>query len=112
MREIAGEDRIVRKLVGSLALIFCTSLYAQVSNQWTIIHAGALLADAREAVQTEQSILVRNNVIVDIRDGYVSPGDVTGTANARVIDLSNQFVLPGLIDSHTHILSQIGRAHV
>lgn len=96
----------MEKLLGCLVLIFSTSLYAQVGDQWKIIHAGALLADARGEVQTEQSIIVRNNAIVDVRSGYVSPGDVAGTANARVIDLSNQFVLPGLIDSHTHILSQ------
>jgi len=79
---------------------------AQVVTDWKIIHAGMLLADAREAVQTEQSIVVRNNEIIDVLDGYISPGDVSGTASARVIDLKNQFVLPGLIDSHTHILSQ------
>ncbi|MBL4891148.1 MAG: amidohydrolase family protein [Rhizobiaceae bacterium] len=41
-----------------------------------------------------------------MRDGYVSPAEVNGAANARVIDLSSQFVMAGLIDSHTHILSQ------
>lgn len=87
------------------SLILSSGLVAQ-NAEWKIIHAGTLLADAREQTQTEQSIIVRNNVIVDIRDGFVSPGEVPGTASARVIDLSNQFVMAGLIDSHTHILSQ------
>lgn len=95
-----------RCIVAVCTLLFSATLTAQVGNTWKIIHAGSLLADARGEVATEQSIIVRNNVIVEIRDGYVTPGQVNGTANAQVIDLSNQFVLPGLIDSHTHILSQ------
>ncbi len=71
-----------------------------------IIHAGSLLADAREEVRTEQSIIVRNNIIIEVRDGYVSANQVEGGANAQIVDLKNEFVLPGLIDSHTHILSQ------
>lgn len=87
------------------ALLLSTTLAAQGAD-WKIIHAGTLLADAREQAMTEQSIIVRNNVIVEVRDGFVSPGEVSGTASARVIDLSSQFVMAGLIDSHTHILSQ------
>ncbi len=88
------------------SMVLSTALFAQGFDEWKIIHAGTLLADAREDVLTEQSIIVRNNEIIEVRPGYVTPGQVSGTANARVIDLSNQFVMAGLIDSHTHILSQ------
>ena len=97
---------MLRSTLFLVSLVLSTALHAQAFDEWKIIHAGTLLADAREAVQTEQSIIVRNNEIVEVRDGYVSPGQVSGTANARVIDLSDQFVMAGLIDSHTHILSQ------
>ena len=93
-------------LIGLLLAVFSSLVSAQVGSQWKIIHAGSLLVDAREEFRAEQSIIIRNNLIVDVRDGYVEPGEVNGSANARVVDLSNQFVLPGLIDSHTHILSQ------
>jgi len=92
-----------------LIVISCFSaatLIAQPGNEWKIIHAGTLLTDAREQALTEQSVIVRNNLIVEVRPGYVQPGDVSGTAGAQVIDLSNAFVMAGLIDSHTHILGQ------
>jgi len=89
-----------------LTIMLGSNLLAQVSDEWKIIHAGTLLADAREEVRTEQSIIVRNNLIIEVRDGYVEPGQISGTASARVIDLKGQFVMSGLIDSHTHILSQ------
>ena len=101
---------MIRKLLTLFTLILTimlgSNLLAQVSDEWKIIHAGTLLADAREEVRTEQSIIVRNNLIIEVRDGYVEPGQISGTASARVIDLKSQFVMSGLIDSHTHILSQ------
>lgn len=89
-----------------VSIIFSTALSAQVADQWKIIHAGTLLSDAREDVRSEQSIIVRNNEIMEVRDGYVLPSQVSGAANAMVIDLRGQFVMSGLIDAHTHILSQ------
>jgi imidazolonepropionase-like amidohydrolase len=103
---ILEEVIMLRSTLFLVSMVLSTALYAQAFDEWKIIHAGTLLADAREDVLTEQSIIVRNNEIVEVRDGYVSPGQVSGAANARVIDLSNQFVMAGLIDSHTHILSQ------
>lgn len=97
---------MLRSALFTVSMVVSAAINAQGFNEWKIIHAGTLLADAREDVLTEQSIVVRNNVIVEVRDGFVSPGQVSGAANARVIDLSNQFVMAGLIDSHTHILSQ------
>jgi len=97
---------MIRTLLAVTALVLCPALSAQVANEWKIIHAGRLLADAREEVLTQQSLIVRNNEIVEVRAGYVQPGEVSGTANARVIDLRDEFVMAGLIDSHTHILSQ------
>lgn len=97
---------MLKSLLIVFSMVLSTALFAQGFDEWKIIHAGTLLADAREDVLTEQSIIVRNNEIIEVRAGYVSPGQVSGTANARVIDLSDQFVMAGLIDSHTHILSQ------
>ncbi len=69
----------------------------------TYIHAGRLLADpASGAVLTEQTIIVRAGRIVSITPGYTDP------AGADAIDLRNEFVLPGLIDSHVHITSEQG----
>ena len=63
----------------------------------TVIHAGTLLAVPGRPPRREASIVVRGNRIAEIRDGYV---DMPG---ARVVDLRDSFVLPGLIDMHVHL---------
>ena len=69
-----------------------------------IIHAGRLLADPSSGrVLTEQSILVgQDGNIIAIQPGYVEQDGVP------VIDERNRFVLPGLIDSHVHLTSELG----
>jgi uncharacterized protein (DUF885 family)/imidazolonepropionase-like amidohydrolase len=68
----------------------------------TLIHAGRVLADpASGRVLTEQTIVVRDGRVVEIRPGFVREG-------GEVVDLSKQFVLPGLIDSHVHLCHENG----
>jgi imidazolonepropionase-like amidohydrolase len=62
----------------------------------TVIHAGTLLAVPGQPPRREVSIVTRGRRIAEVRDGYI---DVPG---ARVVDLRDSFVLPGLIDSHVH----------
>ena len=68
----------------------------------TVIHAGWLLAIPGEAPLTQQSILVRGERIEAVEAGFVTPDGAT------IIDLSDDYVMPGFIDSHVHLQSELG----
>lgn len=86
-----------------LIAIWAAALFATAASaQETYIHAGRLLADpASGRVLTEQTIVVRDSKIAELRDGYVEGA-------GQVIDLRSKFVLPGLIDSHVHLCHENG----
>ena len=65
-----------------------------------VIHAGTLLDRPGRPPRHQASIIVRGGRIEAVQDGFVAP-----PAGARLIDLSDRFVLPGLIDSHVHLTS-------
>jgi imidazolonepropionase-like amidohydrolase len=62
------------------------------------IHAGRLLDQPGQPPRGPATIIVRDGKIAEVRDGLVAP-----ESGARLIDLKEQFVLPGLIDMHVHI---------
>jgi imidazolonepropionase-like amidohydrolase len=70
----------------------------------TVLHCGTLLAIAGEEPRSEVSLVVRDGRIESVLDGFVTAVD--GAEAARVVDLSDRFVLPGLIDCHTHLTGQ------
>lgn len=70
----------------------------------TFLHAGRVLADpATGRVDAERTIVVAAGKIVRIEPGYAA-----APAGARVIDLKDKFVLPGLMDAHVHLTSELG----
>jgi imidazolonepropionase-like amidohydrolase len=86
---------VKRTLALVLGLWFwcATSTIAQV----TAIKAGRLVDPQAGAVLNDQIILIRDNKIEKVGGGIAIPAD------AKVIDLSQMTVLPGLIDCHTHL---------
>jgi imidazolonepropionase-like amidohydrolase len=66
-----------------------------------IIKAGHLVDVAEGKVVDNATVLVEGDSIKAVGANIATP------AGAQVIDLSNAWVLPGLIDCHTHITSQM-----
>jgi imidazolonepropionase-like amidohydrolase len=67
----------------------------------TVIKAGRLIDVAAGKVLTDQVIVIAGDRIRDVG----AAGTVTVPAGARVVDLSSKTVLPGLVDTHTHLTS-------
>ncbi|HEV8525509.1 MAG TPA: amidohydrolase family protein, partial [Terriglobales bacterium] len=71
----------------------------------TVIRAGRLLDPASGEVRANQVIVVRGNRIAELLFEGAGRAIPSGP-NVKVIDLSRATVLPGLIDTHTHIYLQ------
>lgn len=71
--------------------------YLAPRDQVVAIRAGRLF-DARSGMMlTNQVVLVRGDRITDVGPGVAIP------SGARVIDLSNATVMPGMVDAHVHV---------
>src|SRR5687768_13969798 len=86
-------------LTGSASAALAQTAPSAGSEQ-IVIHAGTLLDRPGRAPRRNATIVVSNGRIVSVADGFTPP-----PAGARLIDLSDRFVLPGLIDSHVHLTS-------
>jgi imidazolonepropionase-like amidohydrolase len=85
----------MRLITLSLSLFYCLTLAAQKT---ILIKCGKLLDSKTGVVTEKQNIFIRGNQVVSI-------GTATIQADS-IIDLSSYFVMPGMIDCHTHVLLQ------
>lgn len=90
----------MRQLIAALFAIG-TIAAAGAQDDVTVIHAGWLLAVPGEAPVEDQSIVISGDRVDRIEPGFV---EIEG---ATTIDLTGHFVLPGLIDSHVHLTSEL-----
>jgi imidazolonepropionase-like amidohydrolase len=91
----------MKRAASLLGLLLCPIvLFAQAPV--TAIRAGVLIDGRSNAPRHDQVIVLKGNRIEAVGDAARMPIP----AAAAVIDLSRATVLPGLIDSHTHIFLQ------
>jgi imidazolonepropionase-like amidohydrolase len=84
------------------AILIGISGLCHAQDPTTVIRAGTLIDGVSTQPRRNQDIVIRGNRIVEVNPA----GAHAPPAGAKVIDLSNSTVLPGLIDTHTHIFLQ------
>ena len=82
-----------------LALCFLVAVPA--CAQTVAIRAGNLIDPANGTVTKNQIILVKDKKIVEVGPNVAIPKD------SEVIDLSNEWVMPGIMDAHTHVTQSV-----
>jgi len=90
-----------KSIITAMMLFFTLSCFGQADSV-KVIKAGRMIDALTCKVLTNQLILIDHDTIKAVGSNIAIP------AGAKIIDLSNATVLPGLIDCHTHITQQPG----
>lgn len=85
----------------TLALLM---LSLSLSAQQTYIYCGNLVDVEKGKVVSERTIIVEDDLIKDIKNGFVEVPE-----GSELIDLRNSTVLPGLFDMHVHLESETSK---
>lgn len=97
--------RTIASGVMALALMATGALAqapTEAAPQVQLVQAGRLLDRPGREPRGPSTLVIRDGRVVEVRDGFLGADQFPG---AEVVDLRDQFVLPGLIDSHVHLVS-------
>src|SRR5881394_4055142 len=94
--------RYMMAVFSAIAFVVSSLAQAPAAPTITVIRAGTLIDGKSNQPRHDQIIVIRGNRIESVSDAASSKAP----AGATVIDLSKATVLPGFIDSHTHIFLQ------
>lgn len=88
----------MRRLLFICAMLTAATA-AQAQSGRTLIHCGTLLdPGVHDSPVTEMTIVVQGERVLSVEEGFAR-----GDSGDEVVDLSDAWCMPGLIDSHTHI---------
>jgi len=81
--------------------LFALFLMSNIAYADTLIHAGKMIDGISVAVIENVTLRIKESKIQKIEAGFIDPDP-----NDTLIDLRDQTVLPGLIDTHVHLTGE------
>ncbi len=90
----------MKRLLMSVALV-CVAVVVEMSAQTVAFTNVNVIPMDRERMLSNQTVVIRNGLIVDIGDAK----KVKTPGGAVRIDGTGKYLVPGLVDMHTHLLS-------
>jgi imidazolonepropionase-like amidohydrolase len=90
----------MRRFLILFLILFAAPAWAQT----IAIRAGNVIDPAKGTVAKNQIILIKDGKIAEVGPAVTIP------AGAQIIDLSNEWVMPGIMDAHTHV-TLVERGH-
>lgn len=85
----------------AIVMTVCCWLLSVDANAATIIHAGRLIDGRNDKPRSKVSIVIEDGRITNVADGYIAQKE-----GDKLIRLTEHTVMPGLMDMHTHLMSQ------
>jgi imidazolonepropionase-like amidohydrolase len=85
------------------AALLAACLALPAAQAATLIHAGSVLDGRADRAGGPATLVIEDGRIAAVEQGHRAPGDAD-----TLIDLSGSTVLPGLMDMHTHLTSELG----
>jgi imidazolonepropionase-like amidohydrolase len=98
-------NKRIELLAFSIVLLACGPLVAQSSAPVTLVRAARLLDPRTGNVISPAAVRIENGRITEVGTPSRVRGDAAG--GVTTIDLGGATLLPGLIDSHTHLLLDV-----
>lgn len=92
--------RLVTRISCAAALLALLVPGAQAA---IVVHAGSLIDGRADRASGPATIVIEEGRITAVERGHRAPGPTD-----ELIDLSGSTVLPGLMDMHTHVSSELG----
>ncbi|MCL1142409.1 amidohydrolase family protein [Shewanella gaetbuli] len=99
-----------RLILSKLSLLLSSSLLCAAANaaDITLIHAGELLSIPGETPLQKQTIVIADGKVVEVKKGFICQVSHDQQDTVSIVDLSQSFVMPGLMDMHVHLQGELG----
>ncbi len=100
---------ITRLLTLAFLLLTTPAAHAQGAEPQglVVLHCGQLLAEPGQEPINEATVVIENGVITNVFNGIAFIDAAPGQPQNVHVDLMDKFVLPGLIDCHTHLTFEL-----
>lgn len=92
--------------ISFLTLLISASISQAALAQTQVIHAGELLSIPGNAPLKNYTVVVEEGAITAVKKGFLPANEFA--SDAKLIDLSDSFVMPGLMDMHVHLQMELG----